>query len=75
MGLEIVELVLGIEETFGDVAKAVLGINFATILEEVGAVKEKEVWDSLVNLISDQLGVCQDELTPELDFVKDLNAG
>lgn len=58
--------------TVGDVAKAILRDNFAAISAELKTVNEREALESLLGLISDQLGVSRTELHLETRFVKDL---
>jgi acyl carrier protein len=66
---------MGPWHTTGDLARVLLRDNFATFAKESQFVNEKEVWDSLVAMIAEQLGVSERDLRPEVRFVEDLNVG
>jgi hypothetical protein len=59
----------------GDIAKFLVHNNFGALAAEVTTVNEKEAWESLLNLVSDELGVPATELGTETKFVEDLNVG
>lgn len=61
--------------TVGDLARTMARDNFAAISRDLATVNEKEVWESLVGIISDDLGVRQTDLKAETRFVQDLNIG
>jgi acyl carrier protein len=62
--------------TVGQLAKATLARNYRPLVaESQKPASDAEVWDILQRIIGEQLGVRPDQLTKEMDFVKDLNAG
>jgi hypothetical protein len=60
--------------TVGGLTKAILQQNHATISDRCWRVNAEEVWDTLQNLIVDQLGVRAEDVTKEASFAKDLRA-
>jgi hypothetical protein len=60
-------------QTVGELARALLAKNMAKISK--GICSPAEVWDGLCRIIADQLGVDASKLTPETNFVEDLNVG
>jgi hypothetical protein len=59
--------------TVGELAKGVLARNYpAIVTESRKSATDAEVWDMLLRIISDQLGVRADQLTREANFVRDL---
>ena len=61
--------------TVGDLSRAVLDMNAGELARSVGGAGREEIWRSLVRLISEQLGVLPDEITPASRFVEDLGCG
>lgn len=59
-------------QTMGHFAKSLLPLNYSRIAQQESGYKE-EIWHTLCDIISDQLGVAKSKLTPQTDFVKDLN--
>lgn len=55
--------------TIGQMAKNVLYHNS----DYFGLLNEKEIWDKLTFIISEQLGIDQKDIKPESNFVKDFN--
>ena len=52
----------------------VIGLNPQAFAAS-GALTEKETWRILRIIISDQLGVREEDIKPEVRFIEDLNAG
>ncbi len=52
--------------TFGDLARAVRGLNYGELLAERGPTHEIDSWGRLAFLIADQLGVNANQIVPEL---------
>jgi len=61
--------------TIGGTVNNIVALNFKTLREEKSKWHHNEVWRTLLFVISDQLGIDENELTPETNFVKDLNVG
>ncbi|NIP38980.1 MAG: hypothetical protein GWO07_09615 [Candidatus Dadabacteria bacterium] len=86
MGLEIVELIISIEETFdiaidNEEASKVVTVNdcYKLILSNLVKIEDKswndeQVWDKMKELLVYQLGVKPEDVIPEADFIKDLGA-
>ena len=85
MGLDTVELVLAIEEKFGiDIPDAdaeglgVLGDMHQYIIRALRQrgdnPDEEQVWQTLSNVVIDQLGVRPEQVTRSADVVRDLGA-
>ena len=55
--------------TLGGIAKYILYYNG----NYFGTLSQKEIWDKLTFIISEQLGVDQEGIRPETNFVEDLN--
>ena len=83
MGLDAVELVMSVEETFGiEIADREVGtIRTAgdlhrCVLRKLGVSEDEpraaEAWDRLVAIFADEFGVPPETVVPEADIVKDL---
>ena len=59
----------------GDVSRLVLQRNVRTLADRAGGLREREIWQALVGIVSDELGVQADEVGPDSRFVEDLNCG
>jgi hypothetical protein len=55
-------------KTFGDLSKKILNLN----MELFKPLSEKETWNILVDLISEQLGIDKNIIKPESRFIDDL---
>lgn len=62
-------------ETIGDLARAVYDVNAGEMTRAAGETNRHDVWQSLQMLISVELGVPAEEITPSCRFVEDLNCG
>ena len=79
MGLDSVELIMEIEDRFNiiipdrEASEAVTVEKlFQCILNSTKVSSDKkEIWDMLVLIISEQLGVDKEDIKPESNFVKD----
>lgn len=60
------------DATVGDLARDVLAINHATLVDEVGSWNKKDVWETLCRVIVIETGVAREKITPESRFVQDL---
>jgi hypothetical protein len=58
--------------TVGDLARDVLAINHARLVNEVGGWNEKEAWEALCRVIVIQTRVAREKITPEARLVDDL---
>jgi hypothetical protein len=58
--------------TVGQLAKATLAENFGAISDACDRSNAAELWDSLRQIIAEQLGVRPGDLKRETSFVKDL---
>jgi hypothetical protein len=58
--------------TVGDLARDVLAINHAGIVDEVGGWNKKDLWESLCRVIVIQTSVPAEMITPEARIVADL---
>ncbi len=86
MGLDLVELIISIEETFDisiddEEAGKVVTVNdcYRLILSNLAkhddqSMSEEQVWGIMKNLIITQLGVKPEEVIPTAEFVKDFGA-
>ena len=80
MGLDIVEMVMEVERTFGfeipnvDAGRLrTVGDLHAYIRDHVpGAPDDPDLWERLVNVIERESGVRRDRIRPESSFVEDL---
>ena len=85
MGMDTVELVMNVEKTFdidisnrdaegfrfvGDIHNQVI----QTLRDRGQLVDEAAIWETLRQLIIDQLGVRPDQVTPTADILADLGA-
>ncbi len=60
----------------GDLAKAVLRDNFSALSgAKCASASDQDIWNSLVGIISDELGVPASDIEAETRFVEDLNVG
>ena len=86
MGLEVVELVMAVEESFAiqvDDEEAAKLVNCGLLCDYIvaklrargDARTEAEVWSELKVIVVEQLGVKPDEVTREAKFYEDLGAG
>lgn len=81
MGLDIVELVMETETTFGftipdgDASKLeTVGALYAYVRDHApGAADDPQLWERLVDLIERETGAAREEIRPEASFVRDLN--
>ncbi len=60
------------DATVGDLAREVLAINHARLVDEVGGWNNKDVWDSLCRVIVIETSVAREEITPEARILGDL---
>ena len=60
------------DTTVGDLARDVLAINHAQLVDEVGGWNNKDVWDSLCRVIVIETSVAREEITPEARILSDL---
>lgn len=60
------------DATVGDLAKDVLAINHARLVDEVGSWNKKEVWEALCRVIVMQTAVAREKIRPEALIVDDL---
>ena len=60
------------DATVGDLAKDVLAINHARLVDEVGSWNKKEVWEALCRVIVMQTAVDREKIRPEALIVDDL---
>jgi len=58
--------------TVSDLANDAAARNYTELSKRVGAVNEREVWSILCTVISEQLGIDREKITPESRFVGDL---
>ena len=58
--------------TVRDLARDVLAINHARLVEEVGGGSKKDLWESLCRVIVIETGISQEMITPEARIVADL---
>ena len=58
--------------TVGDLAKDVLAVNHARLVDEVGSWNKRDVWEALCRVIVIETGVAREEITPEAGIVDDL---
>jgi hypothetical protein len=86
MGLQLVEIVLAIEKHFGvsipddDAGQAVTVGSMQMLICELLAERRKvpvddlkqEVWDGLIAVVSDQMGIKPCEIRPESKWVGDI---
>lgn len=54
-------------DTLGGMSKNILYYNG----DYFGSLNKKEIWDKLTYIISEQLGVDQNDIKPESNFVED----
>lgn len=60
------------DATVGDLARDVLAVNHARLVEEVGGWNNKDVWDSLCRVIVIETSVAPEQITPEARILSDL---
>jgi hypothetical protein len=60
------------DATVGDLARDVLAINHARLVEEVGSWNKKDVWEALCRVIVMQTAVDREKITPDTFIVDDL---
>ena len=60
------------DATVGDLARDVLAINHARLVDEVGSWNKKDVWEALCRVIVMQTAVTREKITPEAGLVDDL---
>jgi acyl carrier protein len=80
MGLDIVEMVMAVERTFGfeipdtDAGKLRTVGDLHTYIREhvTGAADDPELWERLVDVIARESGAPRDRIRPESSFVEDL---
>ncbi len=60
--------------TIGDLTRAVLSSNFATIARRANHAGADEVWRMLRTIINQTMGVREEDIEPHLRFVEDLGA-
>jgi acyl carrier protein len=61
--------------TVGQLVKEIVAMNFAALSDQCRRSSAVELWESLRNLIADELGVQRSDVTKESHFVKDFGAG
>ncbi len=60
------------DATVGDLARDVLAVNHARLVDEVGGWNKKDVWESLCRVIVIETSVAPEEITPEARILSDL---
>ena len=58
--------------TVGDLARDVLAVNHARLVDEVGYWNKGDVWEALCQVIVTQTAVAREEIRPEARIVDDL---
>jgi acyl carrier protein len=66
---------LGTCKTVGDLSRAVFDLNVGALARSAGEADGAEIWPSLVQLVSEQLGVRVSDINPDSRFIEDLNCG
>lgn len=64
-----------LQATFGDLVRQVASDNRQGLLAQQRAWSNQEIWDTLVGLVSETLGVPRDKIAPSSRFVDDLGVG
>jgi hypothetical protein len=59
--------------TVGDLARALLAAYFRTLPPNSRIAGEKEIWNMLVHIIAEEIGIEESGLSPQLRFREDLN--
>jgi acyl carrier protein len=59
--------------TVGGLTKSILRKNYGALSDQCQRANPAEIWSTLCALIGEELGVDPNQLTPETNFVKDLN--
>ena len=81
MGLDIVELVMETEKTFGftipdaDASKLeTVGALYTYVRDHApGAADDPQLWERVVDLVERETGAAREAIRPEASFVYDLN--
>jgi hypothetical protein len=60
------------DATVGDLARDVLAVNHARLVDEVGSWNKKDVWEALCRVIVIQTAVAREKITPEAGIIDDL---
>jgi hypothetical protein len=60
------------DATVGDLARDVVAVNHARLVDEVGSWNKKDVWEALCRVIVIQTGVAHEKITPGAGIFDDL---
>lgn len=52
-------------QTFGDLARRVAGLNFGTLYDRGATARDKDIWDALLEVLSEETGLRKTEIGPE----------
>lgn len=60
-------------QTVGEIARLILPSHLRSQAESERSASSQEVWLSLQAIIADEIGVAIEKVTPDADFIRDLN--
>jgi len=60
------------DATVGDLARDVLAVNHARLVDQVGSWNKKDVWETICRVIVMQTAIAREKISPEAGIVDDL---